>query len=37
MCNVFCNEVICNLDILDGDVDLLLLEKYLQKHLKIYF
>ena len=37
MRNVFYNEVICNLAILDGNVDLLLLEKCLEKRLKIFF
>ena len=30
-------KVTCNLDILDGDVDLIFLEKWLEKHLKIFF
>ena len=30
-------KVTCNLDILDGDVDLIFLEKWLEKRLKIFF
>ena len=30
-------KVTCNLDILDGDVDLIFLEKMLEKRLKIFF
>ena len=30
-------KVTCNLDTLDGDVDLVFLEKWLEKHLKIFF
>ena len=36
MRNEFC-KVTCTLDILNGDVDLIFLEKWLEKRLKIFF
>ena len=30
-------KITCNLDILDGDVDLIFLERWLEKRLKIFF